>query len=123
MTVRPTHATSKLITFLLSLSVLLTLLPLFVPGMSMGAALFIFFRSFLGFKLGFWSILIGHVVWALPFSLLIVLVLTTRYDDWNEPNDSSKPGPDTPNRVLRQKFCTVGVYGGGLYTLLARCKP
>src|SRR5439155_921616 len=28
--------------------VLLTLLPLFVPGMSMGAALFIFFRSFLG---------------------------------------------------------------------------
>src|SRR5260221_7756030 len=60
--------------------VLLTLLPLFVPGMSMGAALFIFFRSFLGFKLGFWSILIGHVVWALPFSLLIVLVLTTRFD-------------------------------------------
>jgi len=60
--------------------ILLTLLPLFVPGMSMGAALFIFFRSFLGFKLGFWSILIGHVVWALPFSLLIVLVLTTRFD-------------------------------------------
>lgn len=60
--------------------VLLALLPLFVPGMSMGAALFIFLRSFLGFKLGFWSILIGHVVWALPFSLLIVLVLTTRFD-------------------------------------------
>jgi ABC-type spermidine/putrescine transport system permease subunit II len=60
--------------------VLLTLLPLFVPGMSMGAALFIFLRSFLGFKLGFWSILLGHIVWALPFSLLIVLVLTTRFD-------------------------------------------
>jgi ABC-type spermidine/putrescine transport system permease subunit II len=60
--------------------VLLALLPLFVPGMSMGAAIFILFRSFLGLKLGFWSILIGHVVWALPFSLLIVLVLTTRLD-------------------------------------------
>jgi ABC-type spermidine/putrescine transport system permease subunit II len=60
--------------------VLLALVPLFVPGMSMGAALFIFFRSFLDLKLGFWSILIGHVVWALPFSLLIVLVLTTRFD-------------------------------------------
>ncbi|MCR4283403.1 MAG: ABC transporter permease subunit [Bauldia sp.] len=60
--------------------VLVALLPLFVPGMSMGAALFILLRSFLGFKLGFWSILIGHIVWALPFSLLIVLVLTTRFD-------------------------------------------
>jgi ABC-type spermidine/putrescine transport system permease subunit II len=60
--------------------VLLSVLPLFVPGMSMGAALFILLRSFLGLKLGFWSILIGHFVWALPFSLLIVLVLTTRFD-------------------------------------------
>lgn len=60
--------------------VLVALLPLFVPGMSMGAALFILLRSFLGFKLGFWSIFLGHVVWALPFSLLIVLVLTTRFD-------------------------------------------
>jgi ABC-type spermidine/putrescine transport system permease subunit II len=60
--------------------VLIALLPLFVPGMSMGAALFILLRSFLGLKLGFWSIFLGHVVWALPFSLLIVLVLTTRFD-------------------------------------------
>ena len=50
--------------------VLIALLPLFVPGMTMGAALFIFLRSFLGLKLGFWSIFIGHIVWALPFSLL-----------------------------------------------------
>lgn len=59
---------------------LLFLLPLFVPGMSMGAALFIFARSFLGMKLGFWSIFLGHFVWAFPFSLLIILVLTTRFD-------------------------------------------
>lgn len=55
-------------------------LPLFVPGMSMGAALFIFGRSFLRLDLGFWSIAVGHYVWAFPFALLIVLVVTTRFD-------------------------------------------
>lgn len=60
--------------------VLLAVLPLFVPGMSMGAALFIFLRTFLGLKLGFWSIFLGHLIWAMPFSLLMVLVLATRFD-------------------------------------------
>lgn len=60
--------------------VLLAMLPLFIPGMSMGAALFIFLRTLLGLKLGFWSIMLGHIVWAFPFALLIVLVLTTRFD-------------------------------------------
>jgi ABC-type spermidine/putrescine transport system permease subunit II len=55
-------------------------LPLFVPGMSMGAAIFLFSRSVLGLDLSFWSIAVGHYVWALPFSLLIVLVLTLRFD-------------------------------------------
>lgn len=59
---------------------LIFILPLFVPGMSMGAALFIFVRSVLGLKLGFWSIFLGHFIWAFPFALLIVLVLTTRFD-------------------------------------------
>jgi ABC-type spermidine/putrescine transport system permease subunit II len=59
---------------------LFLVLPLFVPGMSMGAALFIFLRSFLGLKLGLWSIFLGHFVWAFPFALLIILVLTTRFD-------------------------------------------
>jgi ABC-type spermidine/putrescine transport system permease subunit II len=60
--------------------VLLAVLPLFIPDMSMGAAQFIFLRPMLGMSLGFWSVFIGHVVWAFPFSLLIVLVLTTRFD-------------------------------------------
>jgi len=59
---------------------LIFILPLFVPGMSMGAALFIFIRSMLGMKLGFWSVFFGHFVWAFPFALLIILVLTTRFD-------------------------------------------
>ncbi|PFG63110.1 putative spermidine/putrescine transport system permease protein [Thioclava sp. ES.031] len=59
---------------------LVFVLPLFVPGMSMGAALFIFSQSVLGLDLGFWSIAVGHYVWALPFALLIVLVVTLRFD-------------------------------------------
>lgn len=60
--------------------VLLAMLPLFIPGMSMGAALFIFLRVLLGLRLGYWSIMVGHIVWAFPFALLMMLVLTTRFD-------------------------------------------
>lgn len=58
----------------------LFVLPLFVPGMSMGAALFIFTRVVLDMKLGFWSVALGHFVWAFPYALLIMLVVTTRFD-------------------------------------------
>lgn len=61
-------------------ALLLCVLPLFVPGMSMGAALFIVFRAMLGIKLGFSTIFLGHFIWAFPFALLIILVLTTRFD-------------------------------------------
>lgn len=61
-------------------ALLMFVVPLFVPGMSMGAALFIFLRSFLGLDLGFWSVAVGHYVWAFPFALLIVLVVTLRFD-------------------------------------------
>jgi ABC-type spermidine/putrescine transport system permease subunit II len=60
--------------------ILVALLPLFVPGLTMGAALFIFIRTILGLKLGLWSIFVAHVVWALPFALLLVLVVASRFD-------------------------------------------
>jgi ABC-type spermidine/putrescine transport system permease subunit II len=60
--------------------VLFAVIPLFVPGMSMGAALFIFLRTFLDLKLGYWAVFLGHIVWALPFSLLMVLVIAVRFD-------------------------------------------
>ncbi len=61
-------------------TLLIALTPLFVPGLTMGAALFIFIRSFLEIRLGLWSIFVGHLVWALPFSLLLVLIIATRFD-------------------------------------------
>ncbi len=58
----------------------LALLPLFVPGLTMGAALFIFLRTTLGLRLGLWSLFIGHMVWAFPFALLLILIVTIRFD-------------------------------------------
>jgi len=58
----------------------LAVVPLFVPGLTIGAALFLFFRSYLDLRLGVWSMLIGHVVWALPFALLLVVVMLSRFD-------------------------------------------
>ena len=60
--------------------ILIALIPLFVPGLTMGAALFISIRSFLDLRLGLWSIFLGHLVWSLPFSLLLVLIIATRFD-------------------------------------------
>ncbi|MCB1497511.1 MAG: ABC transporter permease subunit [Bauldia sp.] len=56
------------------------LLPLFVPGLTIGAALFLFLRLDLGLRLGPWSVALGHVLWALPFALLLVVVMLTRFD-------------------------------------------
>jgi hypothetical protein len=33
-----------------------------------------------------------------------VLVLTSRYDDWDEPNASQLFGPDAPNAIVRERF-------------------
>lgn len=56
------------------------ILPLFVPGVIMGTALFMYFRSFMGLRLGYWSLGIGHFVWAFPFCLLAVVVMASRFD-------------------------------------------
>jgi hypothetical protein len=47
------------------------------------------------------------------------LILTTEWDDWNEPNDSSKNGSPEPNRVVRENFCLR--LRSGQYRLYERC--
>ncbi len=56
------------------------LLPLMIPGVVIGTALFLYLRVVLGFKLGLWSLFAGHFIWAFPFSLLAVLVVSIRFD-------------------------------------------
>ncbi|HET6952332.1 MAG TPA: hypothetical protein VFI47_18275 [Acidimicrobiales bacterium] len=40
-----------------------------------------------------------------------VVVLSTMYDNWVEPNTSMDPGSDEPNRVLDELFCLHDSYG------------
>jgi hypothetical protein len=55
-----------------------------------------------------------------------VVVLSSLFDDWVEPNDSRLPGDDEPNRVLARDFCMVGswgdgLFGRGIFELYVRC--
>jgi hypothetical protein len=55
-----------------------------------------------------------------------IVILSSIRDDWVEPNDSRRFGPDEPNRVVAEQFCLVGSYGEGLfghglYELYRRC--
>ena len=62
------------------LPLLITMLPLFVPGLTMGAALFILLNTVAGLPLGFWSIFIAQLLWALPFAILLVAIIASRLD-------------------------------------------
>jgi hypothetical protein len=47
------------------------------------------------------------------------LLLTTRYDNWNESNASRHPGSPAPLAVVRSEFCAVAQVAS--YSLLRRC--
>ncbi len=99
--------------------VLFAILPLFVPGMSMGAALFIFFRSFLDLKLGYWAVFLGHVVWAMPFSLLMVLVIAVRFD-YRLLEAAEDLGANAWRRFVDIEYPILrpGIVGAGLFGFL-----
>jgi len=98
---------------------LLALSPLFVPALTMGAALFIFLREYLDLRLGLWSIFIAHIVWALPFSLLLVLVIATRFD-LRLLEAASDLGASTWRRFWDIEFPILrpGIIGAGLFGFL-----
>ena len=56
------------------------LLPLVVPGIVVGIDVFIYYRMFLIFKMGIWSLVLVHFIWAFPFALIGMLVVSSRFD-------------------------------------------
>lgn len=56
------------------------LVVLFVPGVVLGVDFIMYYRLFLGIRTGLWSLVLGHFVWAFPFALLSVLVVSSRFD-------------------------------------------
>ncbi len=61
------------------LVLLLMLLPLFIPGVTMGLANALFLTQ-LGVSPSLWTIVIVHVLWALPFAFLIILTAMSSFD-------------------------------------------
>jgi putative spermidine/putrescine transport system permease protein/spermidine/putrescine transport system permease protein len=56
------------------------LLPLVVPGIVVGNDIFMYYRMLLGFKMGLWSLVLVHFIWAFPFALIGMLVVSSRFD-------------------------------------------
>ncbi|MDQ6846888.1 MAG: hypothetical protein M3019_04810 [Candidatus Dormibacteraeota bacterium] len=50
-----------------------------------------------------------------------VLVLTSTWDSWSEPNRSSQLGSSVPNEIVDKHFCAVALVGP--YRVLIRCTP
>jgi ABC-type spermidine/putrescine transport system permease subunit II len=61
------------------LLLMMLLLPLFIPGVSLGLASAFFFRQ-LGLPPSLWSIAVVQVLWALPFSTIIILTVMATFD-------------------------------------------
>jgi hypothetical protein len=53
-----------------------------------------------------------------------IVILSSIWNDWDEPNDARKFGPKLPNEILKKDFCLVQTFGrDGAYELYRRCKP
>jgi ABC-type spermidine/putrescine transport system permease subunit II len=61
------------------LALMLVLLPLFVPGVSLGLADAFFFRE-LGIRSSLFTIVIVQILWALPFATLVILTVMAGFD-------------------------------------------
>ncbi len=95
---------------------LVTLLPLFVPGLTMGAALFIFLRTLLGLTLGLWSIFLAQLIWALPFAMLLVLVVGSRFDTrLLEAAEDLGASPWQRFWDIEMPLLRPGIFGAGIF--------
>lgn len=59
----------------------LGILPMIIPGVIFGIAMLIYFRTLLGVVPGFWTIVLTHSVYGLPFVLLIVTSRMYTFDE------------------------------------------
>jgi ABC-type spermidine/putrescine transport system permease subunit II len=95
------------------------LLPLMVPGVVVGTALFLYFRVLLGLKLGFWSLVVGHFVWSFPFALIAVLVVSLRFDArLLEVGADLGAGPLRRFLDIELPILRDGIVSGGLFAFL-----
>jgi len=96
----------------------LLLVPLFIPGVSMGLAEAFFFRL-LGIAPSLVTILIVHVLWALPFAFLIILTAMAGFDIvYLEAAYVLGAGPARAFLDVELPLIRTGILGAGTFSLI-----
>jgi ABC-type spermidine/putrescine transport system permease subunit II len=97
---------------------LLVLLPVFVPGVSMGLATALLFRQ-LGVPSSLWSICVVHVLWALPFATLIILTVMATFDPvYLEAAYMSGAGRWRAFRDIEFPLIRPGIFGAATFSMI-----
>lgn len=100
------------------LILLIILLPLFIPGVSMGLATAFFFRQ-LDIPSSYWTIGIVQIVWALPFATLIILTVMASYDPiLTEAAYMLGANRWHAFRTVELPLIWPGIFGAGLFALI-----
>jgi ABC-type spermidine/putrescine transport system permease subunit II len=100
------------------LILVLMLLPLFVPGVSMGLAVAFFFKQ-IGIPPSFFSIVVVQVLWALPFATLVLLTAMSTFDPvFIEAAHMSGAGRWRAFRDIELPLIWPGVTGAATFSLI-----
>lgn len=100
------------------LILLLMLLPLFVPGVSMGLANAFFFRI-IGVPPSLFTIAIVQIMWALPFAVLVVLTAMSTFDPiYIEAAHMSGAGRWRAFRDIELPLIRPGLTGAATFSLI-----
>jgi spermidine/putrescine transport system permease protein len=95
-----------------------TLLPLFVPGVSMGLATALFFRI-LGVSPSLLTVVIAQTAWALPFATLIVVTSMSTFDPvYLEAAYMNGAGPLRAFLDVELPLIRAGITGAATFSLI-----
>lgn len=99
-------------------TLLLMLLPLFIPGVSMGLATAFLFRI-IGISPSLLSIVIVQVLWALPFATLVIVTVMSTFDPvYLEAAYMSGAGRWRAFRDVELPLIAPGVLGAASFSLI-----
>jgi spermidine/putrescine transport system permease protein len=94
------------------------LIPLFVPGISMGVATALFFQI-LSLKPSLLTIALVQVLWALPFAFLVILTVMANFDEvYLEAAYMSGAGPLRAFLEVELPQIRHGILGAALFSLI-----
>lgn len=100
------------------LILVLMLLPLFVPGVSMGLAVAFFFKQ-IGIPPSFFSIVVVQTLWALPFATLVLLTAMSTFDPvYLEAAHMSGAGRWRAFRDIELPLIWPGITGAATFSLI-----